>query len=117
MAARRKTAPVVVPEEDLVPVSAEEYVEDESWDGTPEVDVEDDGAVAEEEQPVKARRGRVVSPLIVATRAFEAAHKDAVKARAAVAKYQPLIDSLEALEKAEQGAYEALQEELGNLGG
>lgn len=103
MVTRKKTAPAPVVEEQ--PVEAVEYVEDENWTG------DTDGG----EDTPKKRRGRTVSPLIVATRNYEAAHKAADKARAAMAKVKPLADAVEEAEKAESMAFEALQSELGKL--
>lgn len=105
MATRRKTAPV----EETEPVTAEEYVEDESWDGTPDTEE----SAAEEETP--KRRGRQVSPLIVATREYEAAHRRAEKCRRALAKVKPLADAAEVAEKEEKEAFEALGAELAKL--
>lgn len=124
-AAAKKAVAPVVPETELVEVTAVPYTEDDDWDGTPEMTdapesaelVNDDSIATDEDAPTSKRRGRVVSPLIVATREFEKANKEAAKARKAKAKVQPLIDSLDELEKVEQEKYQALQDALANVGG
>lgn len=100
MTARKKTV-----EE---PVVAEEYVEDE-WDLTTES--------TEEDEQVVTRRGRQKSAFKIASDAFDKAHADADRARVRIAKVQPLIDNLNALEAEEVRTWEALQDELKQLGG
>lgn len=75
---------------------------------------ESDGVteVTTEETPKK--KGRTASPLLAATREFEAAHRAADKARARIARVQPLIDALADLEEVEQAAYEKLQDVIKN---
>lgn len=102
----RKTTP----KKEEEPVTAEEYVETEEWDGVP-----DDGGAETAEELEPKKRGRQVSPLIVATREYEKAHKTAEKCRKALSRVKPLADAAEAAEKEETAAYERLQAELAKL--
>ena len=99
MAARRSKATPAA--ETVVEVVAEEYVEDDDWNG--EVEVSETVEVVEVESEDKPKRGRPGSPLLQATRDYEKAHKLSEKARKAYEKYAPLI--------AEKDEYEAAEAE------
>ncbi|MEU3052213.1 hypothetical protein [Streptomyces griseus] len=66
----------------------------------------------EEVQPEPKKRGRKVSPLTKAIRAYEEAHRKAEAARARYTKVAEIAEKKAAAEEVEREAYEALQQAL-----